>query len=367
MRILFVTRKYPPSTGGMELAAYELYTALAANKDNTVALIKWGGANKMLPIIYPWLLLRALLSGLRKRPDVIYLQDGMMAPLGLALKWLLRRPTLMTIHGKEVTYENKLYRAIVFPAIRRQNLLVAVSSDTERALRRVFPKVHTRLILNGVSDNYYASDRRDEQYTQVAAMAGMTKEALQKRKLILTVGRLVRRKGVLWFIENALADLVKLDPSVLYLVSGEGGDREAIKAAIAARGLEDHVKMLGRTSDAARAALYNSTDIFLMPNIPVPHDMEGMGLVALEAASCGALVVASNLEGIPDAIQNGRNGVLVEAKNAAKLVQVIHHELSKRSIPPEVVRSYTVENYTWSKRTREYESAMLKLTSQAGH
>lgn len=363
MRILFVTRKYPPSTGGMELMAYELCSALAANKNNAVTLVRWGGANKWLPIVYPWLLLRALAMGLGKRPDIIYLQDGMMAPLGVILKMLLRRPTLMTIHGKEVTYENKLYRAIVFPAIRRQDLLVPVSSDTERTLKQVFPKVHAKLVLNGVSDNYYMPGKQDQQHAIVATAAGMTKEALQEHRLILTVGRLVRRKGVRWFIENALADLVKLDPSVLYLVSGDGKDREAIEAAIVACGLENHVKMLGRASDTVRTALYNIADIFLMPNIPVPHDMEGMGLVGLEAASCGTLVVASNLEGIPDAIQNGKNGVLVEPNNALELVRVLHRELYSRSVSSQAVREYTIKNYAWTKRAHEYEIAMQELIS----
>ncbi len=361
MRVLYVTRKYPPSTGGMELAAYELYTALAANKDNVITLVKWGGANKMLPVIYPWLLLRALAAGLHKRPDIIYLQDGMMAPLGLVLKWLLRRPTLMTVHGKEATYENKLYQAVVFPAIRRQNLLVAVSNDTEHTLGRVFPKAQARLILNGVSDNYYAPGEQDRQYAQMAVAMGMTKEALQKRRLILTVGRLVRRKGVLWFIENALTDLVKLDPSVLYLVSGEGRDHEAIEAAILAHGLENHVKLLGRTSDELKIALYNLANVFLMPNIPIAHDMEGFGLVALEAASCGTLVVAADLEGIPDAIKDGKNGILFESRNAAALVQLLKREISKPSLKPEGVRDYTLTHYAWSKRAHEYESAMQEL------
>jgi len=345
----------------MEHVAYELYTAWKANGDNQVVLIKWGGSNTMLPIIYPWLFVRALVAGLAKRPDVIYLQDGMMAPLGMLLRLFVRRPTIITIHGKEVTFRNPLYRAIVLPCIRRQDLLVAVSSDTKHALNRLFPETRTALIPNGVSDSYYAPGKRSDQYGAIASVAAMSARELEKRQLLLTVGRLERRKGVLWFIEHALPRLVKTNPSVLYLVCGEGRDHEVIEAAIRRHNLQDYVKMLGRTSDAVKVALYNAADIFLMPNIPVAHDMEGFGLVAIEAASCGALVVAANLEGIPDAIKDGKNGVLVEPSNAAALVRTLKHELHKRSLTPEAVRSYTLAQYAWTKRAQEYEQAMETL------
>jgi len=361
MRILFVTRKYPPSTGGMENVAYELYTAWSAHPDNQVTLVKWGGSNKMLPVIYPWLFVRALIAGLNRKPDVIYLQDGMMAPLGLLLRLCVRRPTLMTIHGKEVTFENALYRAIVLPCIKRQNLLVAVSSDTERTLSQLFSEAHTALIPNGVSDSYYAPGKRTEQYKTLASVVDMNARELQKRQLILTVGRLERRKGVLWFIENVLPELSRANSSILYLVSGDGKDREVIEAAITERNMQAYVKMLGRTSDEVKIVLYNIADIFVMPNIPVVHDMEGFGLVALEAASCGTLVVAADLEGIPDAIKDGKNGVLVEAGNGVAFAQRLRRELRQRSVSSEAARNYTLAHYAWTKRAHEYEQAMQKL------
>src|SRR5690606_3881294 len=123
MHILFITRKYPPSKGGMENAAFELYTALAANSQNRVKLIKWGGSNALLPVVYLVLFARSLAYILGNEPDVIYLQDGVMAPLGWLLRLLTRLPTVMTIHGKEATYANPVYKIIVVPFVPRQDLL----------------------------------------------------------------------------------------------------------------------------------------------------------------------------------------------------------------------------------------------------
>ena len=72
---------------------------------------------------------------------------------------------------------------------------------------------------------------------------------------------------------------------------------------------------MGRVSDETRNRLFHSADIFVMPNITVRDDIEGFGIVAIEAGSCGLPVVASNLQGIRDAVLDGKTGYLVEEKN----------------------------------------------------
>ena len=363
MRILFVTRKFPPSTGGMENAAFELYSALSAS--NEVQLVKWGGANKLLPIVYPWLLVQALLKSLRHRPDVIYLQDGLMGPLGLVLKTVLRRPTVMTIHGLEATYANPLYRAVVPPCIRRQTRLVAVSNETKLKVQQGLQGANPVVIFNGLRDSFYQPRSRSEQLAIIATETGIAPEQLQANKLLHTGGRLVRRKGVLWFIDNVMPELLASGQPIVYLVSGTGKDREVIEAAVREHGLENNVKLLGRVSDQLLQTLYNTADMFVMPNVPVPNDMEGFGLVALEAASCGTAVVASQLEGIQDAIINGQNGYLVQPGDVAGYATVISRELSGRTLSPEAVRAYTLGHYSWEETARQYVALMQQLVAKA--
>lgn len=358
MHILFVTRKYPPSTGGMENSAHELYTELA--KTHEVTLIKWGGANKFLPIVYPWLFVQALIAGFQKRPDVIYMQDGLMAPMGWLLKACLGRPTVLTIHGKEATYANPLYQAIVPRFIRKQTLLIAVSNETRQTAQAAMPGINPLVIFNGVSDKFYAPKRRDAQYAAVASALDMKPEELKKYKLLHTNGRLVRRKGVLWFIDEVLPKLVAKQ-QVLYVVSGKGKDREVIESAILDHGLQNNVRLLGKIPDPLLHNLYNVADLFVMPNIPVRNDMEGFGLVALEAASCGTTVIASKLEGIKDAIVDGENGCLVQPLDAQGYVSAILRELTRSSLGSQAVRDYTLAHYSWAEVARQYEAAMQHL------
>jgi len=148
--------------------------------------------------------------------------------------------------------------------------------------------------------------------------------------------------------------IVKKHPNILYLVGGAGPGRDEIEQTIKRHSLADNVKLLGKVSDNCLKALYNVADIFIMPNIPIPNDMEGFGLVALEAASCGALVVASNLEGISDAVVNGKNGYLVPAKDAAAYVETVNRELVKRTLSASAIRRYTMQHYSWDVTARQY-------------
>jgi phosphatidylinositol alpha-1,6-mannosyltransferase len=98
-----------------------------------------------------------------------------------------------------------------------------------------------------------------------------------------------------------------------------------------------------------------------MPNVQVPDDMEGFGLVAVEAASCGALVVASDLEGISDAVVDGMTGYLLPAGDASAYATVVRRELAKRSQPPSAVRNYTLERYSWTETARAYRSLARQI------
>jgi glycosyltransferase involved in cell wall biosynthesis len=145
--------------------------------------------------------------------------------------------------------------------------------------------------------------------------------------LIATVGRLVPRKGVRFFVSEVLPGL----PShVHYLVAGEGPEREPIERAAADAGVVDRVHLLGRVPDAVRDALFDGTDVVVVPNLPRSGDMEGFGLVALEAALRGAPVVAARIDGLEHALLGGSTGWLCTPGDAAdwlsRLGQLVESE-----------------------------------------
>jgi glycosyltransferase involved in cell wall biosynthesis len=357
MKILFIARKFPPSVGGMERFAFDLSNAL----DDEVEMTKitWGGSNKWLPLVLPVFFFRACWVLLTKKIDIIHMQDAVQAPVGWLLHVIFRKPYIIVAHGLDITFEKGFYQKIILPFVRRADEVVSISSATkDEADKRGVNKKKSTVITLGTHDDYgvIQPDRK-----MLGEHFGMD---LSNKKLLLTTGRLVKRKGVAWFIENALPELVKHDKNILYFIAGKGGQQEAIEAAIEATGLSSHVKLLGRVSDEDRTLLYTSCDVFVMPNIVVVGDMEGFGIVVHEAATAGLPVVASGIEGILDALKDGKNGILVETRDTKAFIGEIEKLLAndkKRQEFGMKARRYTLETYSWKNIASQYVKVYKKL------
>ena len=362
MNLLFVTRKFPPSVGGMERAAWELCRSLEGPA--TVHRVSYGGPNRFLPLAGPWLLLRAAWR-LRTRPiDLIYLQDGVLAPLIPLLRLLVNRPVVVTVHGLEVTCRNPLVRALVGWGLPQADRVVAPSRRTAGEVETLHPGVPVDCVPWGVGPEFFLDRDRSELRETLAARLGLEPGALADRRLLVTTGRLVRRKGVAWFVEQVLPRLGRAD--VLYLVAGEGPERPRVEEALRTRGLQDRVLLLGRVPDEVRNLLYNAADLFVMPNVPVPGDLEGFGLVALEAASCGTPVCASRLEGIVDAVQEGRTGWLVPPGDGEAWARRLAAELDRPSLDRESVRARALELNSWQRVATGYLEVFERALGRRG-
>ncbi len=344
MHVLFITRKFPPTRGGMEKAAYELYSHL---KEMTpVELVKWGGSNKMLLFILPYFLVKAFWILLTKKVDIIYVQDGLLSPLGVILK-VSRRPVIITIHGLDMTYRNRVYQRVVPMCVRKMDRIICVSEATKKECVKRGIKKEIDVIPWGISDDFYTKDT-DEMKIDLEE-----KLRTHNKKIILSVGRLVERKGYHWFAEKVLPLIVKQEDAA-YVIAGDGPFRERIASV---KKMEKYVFLLGHVDRETLKSLYNCCDVVVIPNISVENDLEGFGIVALEAASCGVPVVASNLEGVADAVIDGENGFLVEPHNEqafSKIVVELLKDERKRKEFGKKARELTLRYYDWRKISELY-------------
>jgi glycosyltransferase involved in cell wall biosynthesis len=358
VNILFVARRFPPSVGGMERFAYDLSTALAHKSDLTT--ITYGGPNKWLPFVLFWFTLRASWVLATHRIDVIHIQDAVQAPIGWLLSKVFRKPYVVVAHGLDITFDKLFYQRLILPFVRRASAVLSISSATnDEVLKRGVDSSRARVITLGAHDDYSGSPQADRKALQ--SELGVD---LGDRPLLLTAGRLARRKGVAWFIAEVLPGLTEKHSDVLYLVAGDGAERENIQNAIELSGMKNNVLLLGRVSDSARSLLYCSCDVFVMPNITVPGDMEGFGIVVHEAATAGLPVVASNLEGIKDALRDGENGVMVASRDSDMFVSEISKFISDPGYSVQFgvkARLYTLREYSWAKIADEYVSVYETL------
>jgi len=310
VHVLFVTRKFPPQTGGMETLAKDTHDALLAGGARVTLLRNvesdWHS--------WWWLPLTLVRMGRvirTDRPDVVLLGDALMNAVAT---WLLRRhrvPHATMVMGLDVTFDSSAYRKVVVRHLRSAPLIIAISNATATAVRAAGVEEDRLVVLRLSVAPPADMEDRDAARVRLRLRLGVGEETA----VLLTLGRLVRRKGVAWFVAHVLPH-TELD--VVHLVAGSGPAQDRIRKVARSRGLQDRVRLLGRVSREDRELLLRGADLFVQPNIHVYGDMEGFGLVNVEAAVRDLPVLAADIEGIPDAVVDGETGWLVTSQDAPR-------------------------------------------------
>lgn len=377
MEILFVSHKYPPAIGGMEKQSYELINGM--RKYATVHTIIYDGkGNKLLFFAS---LQRHIVNICRQYPNisVVHFNDGLIAAVCSFHTGYKHLRRTVTLHGLDVVFPGKMFRKYVLPKFNDFDQIFTVSQATADACRQL--GLHEKLLTvvpNGVDTTIGLTDTQNN----AQPLAG-NDFFTNRTRVFVAMGRPVKRKGFSWLIENVVpklhGDFVVLfigpmkkrtdSQSILLamlprnlqhkiaLFLGAPTDERNIRVLLKTEALQNKVHHLGKLPFPEIARLLQRADYFLMPNIPVSGDMEGFGLVCLEAALCGATVIAANTDGIPDAVHNGKNGLLLPAGDVGAWVTF----LNNLSVSPQAqkltrrdVRNYTLENFGWDKMVHKY-------------
>lgn len=351
MKVLFISRKFPPSVGGMEEHAYRLLQYL--QKKVTVRSL----VLKKSQIHLVWFLPYALFCGIYNAffCDVVYLADGLLAPIGFVIRLITRKKVCVTIHGLDFTYKNWLYQKVNVRALRSMDGIIAVSGATrEEALHYGVPENRVCIIPHGVEAQKYSGNSKSFFWQDIVH------KDISRKKILLTVGRLVRRKGVFWFVNHVMPHL---PAEYVYCIGGAGKDYDTIQKVIIEHHLEDRVFVLGFVPHDLLCELLHHAHAFIMPNIPVAGDREGFGIVALEASSQGLPVIASRLEGIPEAVHDGKNGFLLPPGNVEQWIQFLPDFVERGLRKREEFKKYTFDTFHWDIITEKYIYELEKLVS----
>ena len=356
MKILFISRAFPPITGGIENQNYELSVWLP--KICTVKTIANKRGKLFLPIFLPYALIRVFF--LIKNYDAVLLGDGVLSILGWKLKFFSKKPVICITHGLDLTYKSWLYQKLwVGFFIKKMDGLMAVGNQTISAgIERGIPREKFIFIPNGVdTEKFFEKHTREE-------LEMFLSVKLESKKIILTTGRLAPHKGIDWFCSEVIP---RLGDNILYIVAGAGEKRKNIEQIVAEKSIGHRVKILGKVSDNELKLLYNTADLYVKPNIRVEGMMEGFGLVVLEAASCKLPVIASRLEGLQDAIMDGENGFLVESENSGAWVNKINEILTDDDFLHEFgekARKYVINNFSWEIISKKYLAEIVRIVNK---
>jgi phosphatidylinositol alpha-1,6-mannosyltransferase len=361
--------------GGMQRVALKLHEALSARSDSDSAFdyesILLRSSWRWVHVRTPIFLIRAAASivraARRDEVDVVLFSSMVTAVLAVPLQGLLRRHGVRTasiVHGLDVTTPFPPYQWFVPKVFDALDAVFPVSRATGHACRKRGASLdQLHVIPNGIdADRFDRAPDRATARTQLQEGLGHAAPPPPPDSLLLcSVGRQVKRKGTAWFVDEVIPTL---PPDVHYWIARDGPQDEAIQAAIDRPDPAPRVRRLGRISDDNLARLYRGADLFVMPNIPIEDDMEGFGIVLLEAGQCGTPAIAARLEGIQDVITEGENGHLVEPQAPKAFADAI---LQYRQAPEALADAanraveHTIHTFSWSSVADLYASAVRAL------
>jgi phosphatidylinositol alpha-1,6-mannosyltransferase len=369
-RITLVTRNFPPMTGGMERLVHELYRSLARNHE--VSLLGPAGseeyveptANVRSTAVSPTgvFLLLTLFKGLlqcrsNNRPDIVIGGSGLVGQVVVFLAKFTGAKTILLVHGLDIIADSRLYQWLFVPFLKRVDLVICNSKNTARLA-----------IASGVDEQDIAivNPGVDTRNLPISHQEAKRSLALDSKTMLLSVGRLIPRKGLAEFIAESFANLA--DPNLVFFIAGtepSGALNKSgtsvladIENAISAHGLAGQVQLLGHVSDDEISTLYAAADVFVFPLVETPWDVEGFGMVAIEAASHGTPTVAFDCGGVGDAIIDGKNGILINPGNYTKFSEAILHLLQEGS--RDSARDFA-SHFSWGNYGTQIQSCIEKV------
>jgi phosphatidylinositol alpha-1,6-mannosyltransferase len=321
---LLLTELYPPAVGGSAELLANVY-----GRFQRAPVTVWSDKVRHWGLLHPIGLGEHLRLAWRLRRAAartkMVVHCGRALPEGLDA-WLSRlaggaRYVCWT-HGEELTYiaASRELQQLLRRVHRRASMVIANSRNTAAMLlARGVPGDRIEVVYPGVDVRRFTPEAP-------AAAAVRGRLARPGEALLLTVGRLQRRKGHDLALQ-AVAALHQSGKSVRYIIAGDGEERPRLERLARELGIADHVTFTGKVPIDELPALFAAADVFVHPNRIENGDFEGFGIVFLEAAAAGLPVVGGDSGGVPEAVERDVTGLLVSGTDADELVAVLRRLL----------------------------------------
>ncbi len=379
-RSLFITLDYSPRVGGVARVYTNLIRRLPSERVLVLAppekqahlfdsrepyrIIRRNFYTR-LPLLWPkWLPLLVTLFRLVRREHIECIHVGQVLPIGTAvfmLQKFIHLPYIVYSHGLDVTSPQAWPRKkrLIQKILNRAVAIVANSEFTKREIIRLGVPADKILVLTPACS-----------LLGTAAGQGLIETVrrrhnLDGREVLLTVGRLEERKGQDSVI-RALGELLRRHPQLVYVIVGTGPDGQRLRQLAEEYQVAERVIFAGRIPDEELPAYYQNCDVFCMPARELSNrDVEGFGIVYLEANAYGKPVIGGKSGGVAEAIVHGQTGLLVSSGDQSELVQAIDRLLTDHAFAArlgQTGRTRVEKEFNWETRARALRQLIERLS-----
>jgi glycosyltransferase involved in cell wall biosynthesis len=332
-KVLYIITK--SNWGGAQRYVFDMATSIT--KDGYEAIVATGGEGALksklenagirtisilnlerdINIFSEWKVFFNLLKVLKQeRPDVVHLNSSKIGGLGAFACRIARvKKIIFTAHGwaykedRNIISKKIIWFFSLFTVLLSHKTIVVSEDDFDNA-PKLFVRRKIAMVHNGISEIKF-----EDRTTTRKTLATRLNLNIGNTVWIGTISELHKNKG-LTFVIRAINNLVKRGYNISFFVIGEGEERFPLEQFIKKLKLENNVFLLGHIDNAPE--LLKAFDIFTLTSLK-----EGLPYVLLEAGSAGLPIIATNIGGIPDIIENRKSGLLVRPKNSSDIESVV--------------------------------------------
>ncbi len=354
MKILFLSLHYPPVIGGLETWTKNISVRLSSKAEVFVLAGKVAGEPrketkngvkiiraslfKLRDLSYssffyiftalPLMFFKAYSLIKEEKIDILVCSGFLNGFLGYCLKIMFRIPYIITVQSQQ---GKSSVKKLVY---KNADLCIAASS----VIRKYFEQIGCRNVAvspNGVDLSRFQNLNREQSRKEL----GLT----QNDFVIITVARLEKIKGIEYLI-GAIRNFQFSIFNFQLLIVGDGKERKNLENLAQKLGVGDRVRFLGQVPNDKVPQILAAGDCFVLPSLK-----EGFGIVILEAMAAGLPVIATNVGGIPDIIQDGNNGILIEPANSQAIANAIKQIIGQKDLTSKIIANSwnSLSQYDW--------------------
>lgn len=298
-----------------------------------------------------------------KNYDIVHALDGW--PYGviavLASRRLKKRVIITAIGtGAVKPLYNWWKRPIMKWAYRKADRVVAVSQNTRNKILKFLPDLDVTIINHGVSYENFQFPMPTGR--QAISNFQLNSKFQNLKPYILSVGALKKRKGYEYSIA-AFVEISKKFPDLKYMIVGKGPEYKNLQFTISNFQLQNRVVFLENLSEEELITLYKNAEVFILMPQDIEKDIEGFGLVFLEAAATGLPVIATKETSAEDAVRDGQNGILVSPCDFEAAATAMEKILSDKKIRENMSQESIkfAKEMSWEKAARAYQEVYRRI------